>query len=290
MNRRALITDLDNTLYDWYSFFIPAFYEMTREAAHIVDCSEEQLISEMRNVHIHFGDVEHPFALLQAEAVRKKFPALTAEKLVEVLDPALHKFNQVRKANLKLFPTVKHTLQTLKEARVTVIGHTDSRSLAAIGRLERLGILDFFDVIYCQMRHEAEHPLTSRRLHWDRLFSKVMIKELPRDEKKPDPQVLRDILESERLSKDECIFVGDSKSRDILMAKKAGVFAVWAKYGAWHDKDVYEKLIAISHWTKREVDEELAYSAEAKQIGPDLVVEHFEEILPLYREAASSAA
>jgi predicted HAD superfamily phosphohydrolase YqeG len=118
-----------------------------------------------------------------------------------------------------------------------------------------------------------------------------MIKELPRDEKKPDPQVLRDILESERLEANECVFVGDSKSRDILMAKKAGVFAAWAKYGTWHDKAVYDQLIAISHWTKREVDEELAYSAEAKQIEPDFTVEQkFEELLPLYREAASSAA
>lgn len=291
MNRRVLITDLDNTLYDWYAFFIPAFYAMASEAARIVDCSEEQLITDMRNVHIHFGDVEHPFALLEAKSVRDRFPNKTAGELIEILDPALHKFNQVRKENLKLFPTVRETLQSLKDMRVTIIGHTDSRSLAAIGRLERLEIIDFFDVVYCQMRHDAEHPLAERRLHWDRLFSKVMIKELPRDEKKPDPQVLRDILAAERLSEQECIFVGDSKSRDILMAKKAGVFAAWAKYGAWHNKDVYEKLIAISHWTKREVDEELAYSAEAKKIEPSFTIEQrFEEILPLYQQAASSAA
>jgi FMN phosphatase YigB (HAD superfamily) len=174
--------------------------------------------------------------------------------------------------------------------RVTIVGHTDSRSLAAIGRLERLGIIDLFDVIYCQMKHEAEHPLAERRLHWDQLFSRVMIKELPKHEKKPDPQVLRDILQAEQFLETECVFIGDSKSRDILMAKKANVFAAWARYGAWHDKDVYERLIAISHWTEREVDEELAYSAEAKQIQPDFIVERFEEILPLYRQGAISAA
>ena len=264
---------------------------MAREAAIIVDCPEEQIISDMRDVHVRFGDVEHPFALLEAKAIRERFPSKSASELVKVLDPALHKFNQVRKERLKLFPTVKETLQTLKDMRVTIIGHTDSRSLAAIGRLERLGIIDFFDVIYCQMKHEAEHPIAERRLIWDQLFSKVMIKELPRDEKKPDPQVLRDILESERIVANECIFIGDSKSRDILMAKKAGVFAAWAKYGAWHDKEVYEKLIAISHWTKREVDEELAYSAEAKQIEPNFVVERqFEELLRFYRGAEISAA
>ncbi len=67
---RALITDLDNTLYNWYAFFIPAFYGMISEAARILDCPESQLIEDMRRVHVRFGDVEHPFALIHTDLVR----------------------------------------------------------------------------------------------------------------------------------------------------------------------------------------------------------------------------
>jgi len=283
---RVLITDLDNTLYDWYAFFIPAFYEMISEAAKILDCEESRLIDDMRKVHVHYGDVEHPFALTKTSLVQRKFASLSESDRLRRLDPAFHAFNRVRKERLRLFPTVSETLSKLKERGVMIIGHTDSRSLGAVGRLDKLGVVDFFDVVYCQSRHQSQDNALSddRRRYWDALFSRIMIRELPSHQKKPHPQVLEDIFVSEAVDPRESVYVGDSKSRDILMAKHAGVYSAWAKYGAWKSEDSYKKLIAISHWSNQEIQEEIAYSAKAKDVAPDLVLNNeFAEVRQLYQ-------
>ena len=78
----------------------------------------------------------------------------------------------------------------------------------------------------------------------------------------------------------EVAYVGDSIARDILMAKKVGVFSIWAKYGAVLHTDDYEKLIQITHWTKEDVENERRLKKEAEHIRPDFVAEDsFVEIL-----------
>lgn len=281
---RALITDLDNTLYDWYAFFIPAFYAMVSEAANIINCTDAELIDEMRQVHVRYGDVEHPFALIRTSLVQEKFRHLSDEEKIRALDSAFHIFNRIRNENLKLFPTVRETLSNLKKEGVIIVGHTDSRSLAAVGRLDKLGIIEFFDTIYCQSRHESDHPIANRQAYWEAMLLKVKVRELPSHQKKPHPQVLEDIFLSENIRPDESVYVGDSKSRDILMAKHAGVYSAWAKYGAWKNKDFYDRLIAISHWSGKEIQEEIAYSAEAKDVSPDLILnDRFGEVQQLYQ-------
>lgn len=285
----VLITDLDNTLYNWYAFFVPAFYGMISEAAKILDCTESALLEDMRKIHIRFGDVEHPFALVQSSLVKQRFPNLSEQELVRTFDSAFHVFNQVRKDKLRLFPTVKETLAALRDRGVKIIGHTDSKSLAAVGRLEKLNIIEFFDVVYCQSRHASEHPLPERRAYWGELLSKLPIRELPSHQTKPHPEVIEDILRGERLKSTECVYVGDSKSRDILMARQASVFSVWAKYGTWRDEQAYQKLIAISHWADREIQEEIDYSYQAKNIQPDFILNNeFGEVRDLFEPAKAT--
>jgi hypothetical protein len=64
-----VITDLDNTVYDWLTAFVPAFYAMVREAAPLIGVDEEELLDELQAVHRKHGDSEHPFALLETRAV-----------------------------------------------------------------------------------------------------------------------------------------------------------------------------------------------------------------------------
>ena len=57
------------------------------------------------------------------------------------------------------------------------------------------------------------------------------------------------------------------------MAKRADCFAVWAKYGAHTNREMYERLIRISHWTADDIQREKNYAVEAKNITPDFVCE-----------------
>jgi len=57
------------------------------------------------------------------------------------------------------------------------------------------------------------------------------------------------------------------------MARKAGCFAIWAKYGVRRDPAMYEKLVRISHWTGADIARERNFSQQASTITPDFVCE-----------------
>src|SRR6185436_12860321 len=90
---QLLITDLDNTLYDWYTAFIPAFYAMVDEAASLVGIDKEQLLDELKAVHIRHHNSERPFAILETPSVERRFPKATPTERRKYLDPAFKKFS-----------------------------------------------------------------------------------------------------------------------------------------------------------------------------------------------------
>jgi hypothetical protein len=61
-----LITDLDNTVYDWLTAFVPAFYSMVHEAAPLIGVGEEELLDDLQAVHRKHGDSElRPLPLVE---------------------------------------------------------------------------------------------------------------------------------------------------------------------------------------------------------------------------------
>jgi phosphoglycolate phosphatase len=97
------------------------------------------------------------------------------------------------------------------------------------------------------------------------------IRELGHHQAKPDPDVLLEICDVEGILPENAAYIGDSMARDVLMAKRAGVFAIWAEYGARHDKLLYSDLVRVSHWTPEEIEREERIRREALSISPDFV-------------------
>ena len=56
---KLVITDLDDTLYSWIGFFIPAFYDMVQELSILIDTPEEELLKEYKVIHQKMGSVEY---------------------------------------------------------------------------------------------------------------------------------------------------------------------------------------------------------------------------------------
>ena len=106
---KLLVTDLDDTLYSWLGFFVPAFYAMAEEVAAITHVDFSVILSEYKMIHQLTGSVETPFATLQLPSVKRAFPDMTEEQMKEQLDSAFHRFYSVRKRQLKLFPGVRET-------------------------------------------------------------------------------------------------------------------------------------------------------------------------------------
>jgi FMN phosphatase YigB (HAD superfamily) len=277
--KRLLVCDLDNTLYDWVSYFVPSFYAMVDVVVRITECDREHLLDDFRRVHQKYGDSEQPFALLETDTIKASYRGVPVNSVLASLDPAFHAFNAARKKNLRLHPDVRETLDSLTRAQIEVVAHTESKLFSVIDRLNRLDLFRFFSRVYCRERSMSSHPTLSEA-EWLERFPMGKIVELSHHQAKPNPSILLEICSNEGFTAEQSAYVGDSVARDILMAKRAGVFSIWAAYGARHDPVMYDHLVRISHWTSEEIAKERRLKEEAKHIKPDYIASRsFAEIL-----------
>jgi FMN phosphatase YigB (HAD superfamily) len=266
-----IVTDLDNTVYDWLTAFVPAFYAMVREAALLMGVDQEELLDDLQAVHRKHGDSEHPFALLETRAVQKKFGEMGQKEVAEFLDPAFHAFNRVRKQNLRLYEGVYDTLYQLARLHVPVVAYTDARVINSLFRLNRLGIKHFISRLYAPAHVAKEVNCSTLNDNFVRL--------LPPDDRKPNPQTLKDICSEYSVAPSDALYIGDSLVRDVYMAKRAGLHAAWAKFGALYDKSLWQQLVRVTHWTDADVEREKILRDEARGVEPDCVLDKFSDLL-----------
>jgi phosphoglycolate phosphatase len=264
----ALICDLDNTLYDWVAYFVPSFYAMVERAVGITGCDRATLLEELRSVHQHHHNSEHPFALLETKSMSDW---LLSNESPSGLDAAFRSFNSERKKRLKTYPLVVETLRKLQERNIQLIAYSDSNALAVIDRLTRLELVEYFSLIYCVEGSTENHPkggpYSSRYL----TFPSERLRYLGRHEKKPNPQVLDHIVRENNLSQRQTAYIGDSIAKDIGMALNAGIYAIWAKYGTEIDKRLYKELVQVSHWSAADVKREKEINLQSSDVSADFV-------------------
>lgn len=279
--KTLLVCDLDNTLYDWVGYFVEAFYALVDETVRLTGCDREQLLDDFREVHRRHHDSEHPFSLLETVTVQRLFSDKSRAEIASALDPALHAFNSRRKANLTLYPTVRESLDAITDSGITLVAHTESKLYAVVDRMSRLGLDRYFARIYCRERSESAHPSAERGNDYLADFAMHKVVELRYHQRKPSRDVLLEVCAREGASPESAAYVGDSMARDVLMAKRANVTSIWAKYGTVHRPQDYERLVRISHWSESDIDRERLLAREASSVAPDFVADHyFSQVLP----------
>src|SRR5688572_8549931 len=114
----VLVTDLDNTLFDWLEPWHRAFSAMLDELVRISGLRPEQLLDEIRVVHQKHGTSEYAFLL-------EELPSLTAgldrDSVSVKYSPAIEAYRKAREGALRLYPGVKTTLQRLKDDGVLIV-------------------------------------------------------------------------------------------------------------------------------------------------------------------------
>lgn len=281
MTIKLLVCDFDNTLYDWVSYFVPSLYRMVARAAALLECPEEELLDELRAVHQERRDSEHPFALLETKTVRSRYEAHRLHEAAELLDSAFHEFNKSRKETLVLYSGVRETLAAIDSSGVRIVGHTEAKYLAVLDRLERLGLSTYFNRVYCRERSSSSRPESFKSVRNAPRISTDVV-QLSHHQAKPSPDVLSEICEREGFLPSSVAYVGDSLFKDILMANRAGVYSIWAKYGTAGYHGDYERLVRVSHWRDEDIAYERQLRSSAGEIVPDATLEHgFHELLSL---------
>lgn len=285
---QLLVTDLDNTLYDWVSFFSTAFYAMVDAAAPILDVPQERLLDELQQVHRKYHNSEQPFALLEVPCVAERFAGLTPRQLAEKLDPAFYAFNASRKSTLRTYPGVLETLRTIRASGCTVVAHTEATVENAQFRLASLDLAPLIERLYAVAPAGPDHPRPESKRAFPARVTQV--RHLSQDERKPDPRVLFDICRDCNVEPSRTLYVGDSIARDIGMAKSAGVWAAWARYGTEMQPGAWERLVRVSHWTKEDVRRAADAKARFGDAVPDVTLSKFDDLISHFMFVRASSA
>lgn len=275
--KKFLILDLDNTLYDWVTYYGKSFRAMLDKLVRLSGISKEQLILEFREIHQKYQSSEYAFSIQKLPSLHEKHFNLTEEEIRKKYWDAVIAFRNERKKHFVLYPEVRKTLRRLSEGGVTIIGHSDAMDYYALRRLQRLKLEHFFKCLYAVKEHEIPGYANNEL----KLYSNIEmeVRTLPQKFHKPNPIVLNRILDDWDISKDLAVYVGDSLQRDIAMANQVGIFSVWAHYGTLFDKKDFELLVAITHWTKDDVNRELD---KGEEIVPSMLIHNFSEIDTLF--------
>ena len=118
--KTALITDLDNTLFDWVDLWHKCFSAMLAEIIRISGLPRETLIPEIRAVHQKHGTSEYAFLIEELPSLK---PILKGRPATEVFGPAIKAYRRERRANIAM---VIAFMGGVTKEKVTMTGRPSS--------------------------------------------------------------------------------------------------------------------------------------------------------------------
>lgn len=289
-NVSVLVTDLDNTLFDWVDVWHASFSALLEELVRMSGLPRERLLDEIRAVHREHGTSEYAFVVEELPSLRARYPE---SDLAQVFGPALEARRRARNAALRLYPGVRETLCTLKQRGVLVIGYTESTAFYTSTRVRKLGLDGLLDILYSPADHDLPAGLTRDQVRRHPTeyyrFEHTLHRHTPAGELKPNPILLLDILADAGAGPEGAVYVGDSPMKDVAMAQDAGVTDVLALYGKAQDREAYDLLRRVTHWTDEDVARERRI-VERGEVQPAHVLrESFAELLGLFHFARHAA-
>src|SRR5690606_37208521 len=145
----------------------------------------------------------------QLPSLQKKYGS--RENINNKLEEAIHAYRSERMTHLKLYKGVYDTLAELKSRRVRVIAYTESKEWYTKNRLKRLGLDYFIEVLYSPSDHSLPIEEEERT---EIVFDFMKSKHTPEGELKPNPKLLLDIIEELGVTREECVYIGDSEMKD----------------------------------------------------------------------------
>ncbi len=284
-----VITDLDDTIWNWFEMWYVSFSKLCENIVSISGKSESIVKEQFKALHQKYGSTEFSFAIRELGILSKK-----QIREAEIDKPgsisAMHQYYRDRKNTLAMYESVHDTLVYIKSRGTKIIGFTESNSFFTKTRLKNLGLDGLFDCIYCPS--DKGIPKSVKRYYpkgyWE--LSSTKVKEYPAWIKKPNPEILLRIISDYSINPAYAIYIGDKIHKDITMANIIGMTSCYAKYGDKTDDKRYDLLREVTHWTSKEVNQEIAVANETQNIDstPTITLTYFKEIIH-YCEFISSS-
>jgi len=275
--RKALFTDLDDTMYSWVGFFAPSFRAMIHVTQKVTKIDEETLYDSFKKVYKRHNSLEYSFVIQELD-IWEKLGWNTQRVLEEVVKPARGAVRRVRKKHYALFSGVRDTLKWLRNQNIQVFAITNAPGYIAHKRLRVLQVDTYIDcLVFFKDYYVPQDVPDDVRKKVDKEKSSVkLVREFDISEAKPDPKALRKLIAEFNLDIKKTYLIGDSLENDIYLAQKAGIIDIWAKYGKENllQKDL-ETIGKISTFSEEEKNENIILR---QSIKPTFTVNSFDEI------------
>ena len=284
--RRLLVTDLDNTLWDWFQAWYESFSVLLSQVAAMSGVKQQQLEEEIQSIHQLRRTAEYSNLLNEMPSLVE---LAAPEQPSSFFAEALHAFRSRRKASTNLYPGVQSTLLELKSRGVRIAAYTESGAFWTGWRIRNTGLDGIIDVLYSAADHALPQGMVVEDLRTGHnppdsyQFKSTLHHNTPIGEIKPSAAILESILSDQHCTSREAVYIGDSLMKDIAMAQSVGVLDVHAKYGEAQAKPEYELLRRVTHWSAEDVERERSLSLNAGRVVPTLTcAQGFAEVLQAF--------
>lgn len=284
---KLVITDMDNTLYSWIDYVVPAVEAMVDSVCLSTGFPRIKVVQSLKAVYTKYESNEYPFAL-QESSIFAEFPEfMSFDKLV--IQPARAAFAEARRKYLRPYKGVLPTLERLEELGIPVVALTDAPRNPAQSRAKRMGFDKLLHALYTLPSFAfpaspegetlvAEEILKREQRGEYRAACEVV--ELPKEFEKPNPEGVLQICRKMGVAPSETLIVGDSLKKDVAVAQRVGAIDCWAEYGTYVSTEYRERLDTISAnaITRRHAASVLEGDAQAASRAT-YALSNFEQIL-----------
>jgi FMN phosphatase YigB (HAD superfamily) len=281
---RAVITDLDNTLYSWVNYIVPALEAMVDSLCRSTGFPRIRIVQSLKEVYERYGTNDYAFAI-QESSIFREFESDFDSFQALVIAPAKEAFAAARKRYLQLYPGALEGLLELRDQGIRVVGLTDSPRNSAEARVRALALDGHLTALYTLPAYPLPEWVDERirRLEAEGHYRlDIPVVELPPEHEKPHGAGVERILADLAIQPNEVLLVGDNRGKDGGAARAVGIPFAWAEYGTYLSLEYRERLDVISargvtrkHLSEAEPGEEL--------LVPDYTLSNFRQVAQVAR-------
>lgn len=294
---KLFVTDIDNTVFDWVSYYVPSMQSLFEELSRIINVSVDQLAEEAKQVFSKHGSIEYPFLVQELESVIKYYGA-DIDGMLATVDRCRSKFMDVGKSVLKPYSGVIDTFVALKQKfpDMPIVALTDAPRYVAMWKLNKLGLLQYFDAVYGLAdptiptsnehgRIKVDPEILYKHLGKNNFGFQGKVRILPDEYEKPGTKGLKMVLidyemDERHINRENILWCGDNVKKDIKLGKSLGVKTVWARYGVNINQSYLPQLSKFS--PPLNVHKNLQIDpGGTEEYTPDAVIDNFSDILKL---------
>ena len=287
---RAVVTDMDNTLYSWVDYIVPCIEAMVDSLCRTTGFPRVRVVQALKEVYERYESNEYPFAIQESRLYQEfNYDFASFDHLV--IGPAREAFASARRRYLRPYRHVVETLEKLKAAKIPVVALTDAPRNPAERRVRAMKLDEHLAGLYSLPAFPFPETGVAREIAEREKAGGVKLAcpvvELPRDHEKPDPRGLSRICSDLGVEANEVLLVGDSLTKDVALAQASGALDVWAEYGTYVSVEYRERLAVISaaSATRRH----LQHSSKGQSRAPTARISAFDQVLKLAVEGPSRA-